>query len=199
MAAPPILLDPTELAPVPVLRFSVAEYQELVRSGALPEEPRHELLEGWITSKMTRNPPHEVAVSLANLLLIRLFGDAWHVRVQSAVATADSQPEPDLAVVRGRARDYLDRHPGPGDVALVIEVADSSLARDRGLKARVYARAGIPNYWIVNLVDRHVEVYSEPTDQATYARIETIDPDGAIHLAIDDVEVGPIAARDLLP
>jgi Uma2 family endonuclease len=199
MAAPPILLDPTELAPVPVLRFSVAEYQELVRSGAFPEEPRHELLEGWITSKMTRNPPHEVAVSLAARLLIRLFGDAWEVRVQSAVVTVDSQPEPDLAVARGQARDYLDRHPGPADVPLVIEVADSSLARDRGLKARVYARAGIPNYWIVNLVDRHVEVYSEPTDQATYARIETIGPDGAIHLAIDGAEIGPIAARDLLP
>jgi Uma2 family endonuclease len=121
------------------------------------------------------------------------------VRVRSAVATADSQPEPDLAVARGQARDYLDRHPGPADVPLVIEVADSSLARDRGLKARVYARAGIPNYWIVNLVDRHVEVYSEPTDQATYARIETIGPDGAIRLVIDDAEVGPIAARDLLP
>ena len=199
MAAPPLLLDPAELAPVPVMRFSVAEYQDMIRSGILPEEPRHELLEGWITPKMTRDPPHEVAIAIANPLLIRLFGGDWHVRVQSAITTADSQPEPDLAVARGRARDFLEHHPGPGEVPLVIEVADSSPVRDRGLKARVYARAGIPNYWIINLVDRVVEVHSEPTDQATYARVENVGPDGAIRLAIDGVEIGPIPARDLLP
>ena len=199
MAAPPLLLDPAELAPVPVMRFTVAEYESLIRSGALPEEPRHELLEGWITLKMTRNPPHEVAIALATPLLVRLFGGAWHVRVQSAITTADSQPEPDLAVARGQARDFLERHPGPTEVPLVIEVADSSLARDRGLKARVYARAGIPNYWIVNLVDRVVEVHSEPTDQANFARIEAVGPDGVIRLAIDGVEIGPIPVRDLLP
>ncbi len=199
MAAPPIVLDPTELAPVPVLRFSVAENQELIRSGAFPEEPRHELLEGWITAKMTKSPAHEVAIDqIQEILRARLPG-GFRLRIQSAVDTVDSQPEPDLAVARGQARDYLDRHPGPADVPLVIEVADSSLARDRGLKARVYARAGITNYWIVNLVDRQIEVYTEPTDQATYARVETVGPDGAIRMVINGAEVGPIAARDLLP
>ena len=199
MAAPSLLFDPAELAPVPVMRFSVAEYEDMIRAGVLPEEPRHELLEGWITPKMTRNPPHEVAIAIANPLLMRLFGGAWHVRVQSAITTIDSQPEPDLAVARGQARDFLERHPGPGEVPLVIEVSDSSLARDRGLKARIYARAGIPNYWIINLVDRVIEVHTEPTDQATYARIETVAPEGAILLTIDGVEIGPIPARDLLP
>jgi Uma2 family endonuclease len=194
-------LDPTELAPVPVLRFTVAEYEALVRSGAFPEHPRHELLEGWITPKMTKSPPHEVAISLANRLLIRLLGEGWEVRVQSAITTGDSQPEPDLALARGGARSYLDRHPGPGEVPLVIEVADSSLARDRGLKARVYARAGIPHYWIVNLADRRVEAHTSPGGAASpaYSRVESIGPDGVLPLVLDNVEVGPIAVRDLLP
>lgn len=199
MAAPPHLLDPAELAPVPVMRFTVAEYESLIRSGTLPEKPRHELLEGWITPKMTKSPAHEVAIDqIQETLRARLPGGC-RLRIQSAITTADSQPEPDLAVARGQARDFLERHPGPEEVPLVIEVADSSLARDRGLKAHVYARAGIPNYWIVNLVDRVVKVHSEPTDQATYARIETVGPEGVIRLAIHGVEIGPISARDLLP
>ncbi|WP_165075852.1 Uma2 family endonuclease [Paludisphaera rhizosphaerae] len=199
MAAPPLLLDPAELAPVPVMRFTVAEYESLIRSGALPEEPRHELLEGWITPKRCGGPAHAVAIALATPLLIHVLESVWRVSVKSAITTADSQPEPDLAVARGQARDFLERHPGPKEVPLVIEVADSSLPRDRGLKARVYARAGIPNYWIVNLVDRVVEVHSDPTDQATYAHIEAVGPDGAIRLAIDGVEISPIPVRDLLP
>ena len=74
-----------------------------------------------------------------------------------------NEPEPDLCVVRGESDDYTDRHPGPGDIALIVEVAESSLSRDRGEKGENYGRAGIPVYWIVNLVDRRLEVYSNPT------------------------------------
>jgi Uma2 family endonuclease len=195
-------LDPTELAPVPVLRFTVAEYEALVRSGAFPEEPRHELLEGWITPKMTKSPLHEAAIDQIQETLRAHLPPGWRLRIQSAITTGDSQPEPDLALARGDARTYLDRHPGPGEVPLVIEVADSSLARDRGLKARVYARAGIPHYWIVNLADRQVEVHTSPTGTATtaaYSRVESIRPEGVIPLMLDGAEVGPFRARNLLP
>lgn len=194
--------DPAEMPPEPVHRFTPAEYRELTRLGILTEDDDQELLEGWIIPKMSKNPPHEVAIGLANRLFLRLLPDGWDVRIQSAIATADSEPEPDLAVVRGTARDYRERHPGPADIALVIEVADSSLPRDRGLKARVYARAGLPVYWIVNLIDRTVEIHTEPAADAprpAYGRVATVGPDGTIPLVLDGLEVARIAARDLLP
>jgi Uma2 family endonuclease len=80
--------------------------------------------------------------------------------VQNVLLTQDSAPEPDIAIVRGVPRDYMNRHQAAGDVALIIEVADSSLDRDR-LKARIYARAGVPVFWIVNLIENQIEVYSE--------------------------------------
>ena len=153
----------------PMRPFSVREYERMIETGVLGEDDPVELLEGWIVFKMTRNPPHDVAVALASELLIRLLPAGWHVRSQSAITTPDSVPEPDLAVVRGNQRDYAARHPGPADVALAIEVADTSLGRDRSDKARVYARGGIPAYWIVNLIDGVVEVYTDPSGPASGA------------------------------
>ena len=103
---------------------------------------------------------HAAAVQLAQKALERVYGDGFAVRVQMPLAIdPDSEPEPDLAVVRGGPRDYRDAH--PRDAVLVIEVADTSLAHDRGRKKEVYARCGIPAYWIVNLVDEGVEVYDD--------------------------------------
>ena len=153
-----------EPPPVPVRRFSVDEYHRLIRDGYFDDRERIELLEGWIVPKMTKNPAHDVAIDLGQEVLRGVVPGGWRVRGQSAVTTKDSEPEPDLAVVRGQVRDYRDRHPGPGDMALVVEVADSSLSRDRGLKLRIYAKAGVPVYWIVNLVDGLVEVYTEPDE-----------------------------------
>ena len=90
----------------------------------------------------------------------------WYVRIQAPITLSDGEPEPDLALVRGDRRDYLQHHPGPGDVVLVVEVADTSLARDRGIKKQTYAHAGIPAYWIVNLLERQIEVYTEPSGAA---------------------------------
>jgi Uma2 family endonuclease len=135
----------------------------MIQAGILREDDPVELLEGWIVCKMTRNPPHDVAVALAGAMLIRLLPHGWHVRQQSAITTDDSEPEPDVAVVRGDARRYRGRHPGPSDVVAVMEVADTSLTRDRIDKASIYGRAGVPVYWIVNLSEGKVEVYSDPT------------------------------------
>ncbi len=112
-------LDPFEPPPRPVLRFTVETYHRMIREG-LFDDDACELLEGWIVPKMTRNPPHDVAIGLAQDALQGRIPEGWHLRAQSALTTAESEPEPDLAIVRGRRRDYLDRHPGPDDDVPII-------------------------------------------------------------------------------
>src|SRR5262249_10736519 len=125
-----------------------------------------ELLEGWMVEKMPKNPPHSVATGLLADALAELLPAGWYVICQEPITTNDSEPEPDLAIVRGKRRDYVDNHPAPDDIGLVVEVADTTLTRDRGVKKRLYARAGIGIYWIINIVDRCVEVYVDPTGPA---------------------------------
>jgi Uma2 family endonuclease len=192
-----------QIPPVPVRRFTVAEYHRMILAGVLGPDDRVELLEGWIIPKMPRNPPHDAVLSLIlNRVLALRLPAGWFARGRSAITTADSEPEPDLAVVRGNERDYLARHPGPADMALVVEVADATLGRDRTLKARLYAAAAIPTYWIVNLVDRQVEVYVDPTGPGpapAYRQRRDYPATDRVPLAIDGRDLGPIAVVDMLP
>jgi Uma2 family endonuclease len=121
---------------------------------------------------------------------------------QEPVTTVDSEPEPDVAVIRGLREKYVDRHPGPEDIGLLVEVADTSLERDRGWKKRIYAAAEIPVYWIVNLVERHVEVFTGPSgpgDRPDFGACEIFLPGDRISVVLDGNEVGRIAVDDLLP
>ncbi|HEU4753780.1 MAG TPA: Uma2 family endonuclease, partial [Armatimonadota bacterium] len=161
-----------------------------------------ELLEGWLILKMSKSPLHSAVADLLRLALEAAVPAGFFVRTQEPVTTADSEPEPDGVVIRGDRRDFLTRHPGPGEIALVVEVADTSLRRDHSLKLRVYARAGIPTYWIVNLVDRRVEVYTAPggpgedpgyTDRRDYSQAE------AIPLTLDAETTRSIPVTHLLP
>src|SRR5437870_4817315 len=138
----------------------------MARAGILDEDAPVEQLEGWLVQKMTKYPRHSVATTLARRALERLLPDGWYFASQEPITTSESEPEPDLMIVRGEPRDYLRRHPGGKDVALVVEVADSSLRQDRGTKKRIYARAGIVIYWILNLSSRVVEVYTGPVTTA---------------------------------
>jgi Uma2 family endonuclease len=166
IAVPP----PFESAPSdwPVHRISVGQYHRLTKSGVFTEDDNIELLEGWIISKMAKNPPQDSRVMWTQETLRRLLPPGWHCRNQCSLDTTDSVPEPDVCVVRGDILDFEDRHPAGDDVALVVEVADSTLAGDR-LKRRVYSRAGIPTYWIVNLVDSRLEVFTDPRDTGSAA------------------------------
>jgi len=187
--------------PFPVRRFTVEEYHRMGRAGVLTEEDRVELLEGWIVSKTIRNPKHGATVGLVEAAIKERLSPEWIVRLQSAITTAESEPEPDLAVARGPVRRYLDRHPAPGDVALVVEVADTSLSRDR-MKRRLYAAAAIPAYWIVNLVDGCVEVHTSPVQREqewSYADQLVLRDDEEIPLIIDGQQLASIPAKDLLP
>src|SRR5262245_28451011 len=138
-------------------RFTVDEYHRLIRGGILTEDDNLELIEGYLVHKMSRSPPHNGTLRKVEKRLSRLLPAGWEVCIQSGITLADSEPEPDLAVVREDPAEYITRHPGPADIGLVIEVADSSLPSDRSDKARIYARAGIAVYWIVNVSDRQIE------------------------------------------
>ena len=190
-----------DLAPLPVYRFSVQQYRRLGELCVLTEDDDVELLEGWIVRKMNHNPRHDAAVDLADDAIRAHLPPGWRVRIQSAVTTADSEPEPDLAIVRGSARQYSQQHPQPNDIALIIEVADSSLPRDR-FKCRLYGRAKVSSYWIINLVDSLVEAYTEPSaldEPPSYRRRVDYRPDQTVPLLIQGQEVAQIPVRDLLP
>ena len=142
-------------------RWTRREYAKLIDRGILDEDDPIELLDGLLLVKEPHSSSHRTAVVLVARALERAFGDGWFVQVQSPIGLdVRSEPEPDVSVVRGSPRDYTDAHPTRPD--LVVEVALSGLAIARGRKTTAYARAGIADYWIVNLVDRVLEVHREP-------------------------------------
>lgn len=174
----------------------------MIDQGYFAADERSELLEGWIVAKMPRNPPHDAHVSLGRRVLDRRLPPRWHVRVQCAVTTVDSEPELDLAIISGVEEDYFTRHPGKDDVALVIEVSSTTLNDDRVVMGRIYARAGLPVYWIINLGDRQVEVYSEPgvlASTAAYGRRVDYRPGQSIPLRVGGAEIAPVPVSELLP
>ena len=182
--------------------LSVDQYHAMIHAGILTDDDPVELLEGWLVAKMPKNPPHRAVTRLIRQVLERLVPAEWYVDSQEPITTDDSEPEPDVVVVRGETRHYLDRHPGPNDVGLVIEVADTTLQRDRGFKKRLYARAGIPVYWIVNLSDNQCEVYTEPSGpepQPDYRQRQDYGASDVIPVVLAGVEVGRIAVQELLP
>lgn len=159
----------------PFRRFSVAEYEQISRAGILTEDDSVELLEGLIVQKMTKHPPHDGMIDLLVQLLARQLPLNWYPRAQNVLITDDSAPEPDVVVVRGEPRLYMQHHPTAADAALVIEVADSSLLRDRR-KRKIYARAGIPKYWIIDLNSSRIEMFAQPaTAAAEYEQKDVVD------------------------
>jgi Uma2 family endonuclease len=183
-------------------RLSLDQYRAMAREDILTTDDRVELLEGWLIVKMTKKPPHEIAKGLTQDFLIASKPPGWFVAIEGPAGTLDSEPEPDLMVVRGARRDYQEGAPGPHQIALVVEVAYSSLAEDRSRKKRIYARSGFPLYWLINLIDHRIEVYTEPTgpiEEPDYRLHRDYGPADEIPLVIEGREVGRIAVRDLLP
>jgi Uma2 family endonuclease len=182
-------------------RLSVAQYHRMAEAGILKEGEKVELLEGLLVGKMTVNPPHATAITKVLRALFPRVGEGWLVRMQLPVTTAESEPEPDFAVVAGMVERYAGSHPGPADVSLVIEVADASLDQDRTDKQRIYARARIPVYWIVNLPGAQVEEYTQPRAgrNPAYRRRRDYTPAESIPLVLAGQSAGSIAVRDLLP
>ncbi len=158
-----------------------------------------ELINGLLVTKRTKKPAHSVAARAVAEALAGLIPDGYFVTREDPIRVGGaSQPEPDPAVVRGRSRDYAQRHPDAAQVALVVEVAESSLNLDRSEKLRAYAAGGIPVYWIVNLVDGRLEVYENP-ESGTYKNARILDPSETVAVVIDGRELGADPVADLLP
>jgi hypothetical protein len=191
---------PAESAPL-CFRFSVEQYEKMLETGILTSEDRVELIEGLVVQKITQLPPHAAAIDYALDALRPLLPEGWRLREQKPIKLSDSEPEPDLVVLRGPLRLYEKRHPRPADIAVVIEVADTTLEGDRRDKGRVYARARLAVYWIINLPDRQVEVYTEPRSGRSpgYRRRTDYGIDTKAPLTIEGDEVGEVAVEGLLP
>jgi Uma2 family endonuclease len=185
----------------PLYRLTVEQYHRMIAAGVLKEGAKVELIEGLLVQKMTRSPRHEVSLSRITRRLARLLPDEWLLRVQSAVTLRRSEPEPDVTIARGPEDRYARRHPGPRDIVLLIEVAESSLQEDRTTQATIYADARIPEYWIVNTVHNQVEVYTGPRGgrAPAYRQRRDYGPDDEIPLVLEGQEITRLRVRDLLP
>ncbi len=182
-------------------RLNVDQYHDMARKGILVDGAPIELLEGLLVKKMTISPPHRRATRRVRLALEGVAPSGCYVDAPSPITLQQSEPEPDVVVVRGADGDYADRHPGPQDLLLVVEVADSSLRRDQGFKKVIYAKAAIPVYWIVNLIDRRVETYSDPTgavEEPDYRVHRDFGEADHVPVVIEGREVGKILVRDVL-
>lgn len=183
-------------------RWTRAEYDRLIERGVFGPGDRIELIDGLLVVAEPQSSYHYTAIGLVVRALTRAFGEGWTIRSQGPLALDDtSEPEPDVAVVRGDLRDYVAAH--PADPVLVVEVTLTTLTLDRRHKSSLYARAGRPEYWIVNLVDRVLEVRRDPAPSRTapygwdYRVVEILRPgDDASPLAIPTAR---IAVADLLP
>lgn len=186
--------------PFPIARFSVEQYHRMIESGAFTEDDRVELIEGWVVQQVAKGPGHEYAVGQGEDLLRARVPAGWHVRNQAPITLTSSEPEPDLTIVRGDRGLYRHRHPAPSEVALVFEVSDTSLDTDR-LKGKTYGSAGIAEYWIINLVDRCIEVYARPdaASELGYASHKIFRANEAIALHIAGQDLGTLAVIALLP
>lgn len=200
------MMSPVEsVAAIPndlILRLSIEQYHAIIQAGILTDDDSVELLEGWLVFKMPKNPPHRVTTRLVRTALENILPRGWYVDSQEPITLSNSEPEPDIVVVRGDTRQYLDRHPGAEDIALIIEVSDTTLQRDRTVKKQIYARAGIAIYWIVNLVEEQVEVYSQPlveVEQPDYSQRLDFGRSAVIPIIIEGIEIGAIAVDALLP
>lgn len=181
-------------------RWTTAEYYALSDAGAFDDE-RVELLDGEIWTLPAHGTPHFSAVRRAVIFLSEVFETGFDFRQQAPMTLEDgTEPEPDVLVVAGSWKDYEGHHPVPAEVRLLIEVSDATLRKDRGEKLRTYARAGITDYWIVNLVNRRLEVYRDPTptdDSYGYKNILSLfDGDSIAPLSAPNSKV---AVADLFP
>jgi Uma2 family endonuclease len=185
------LVDATET----LYRLTVEEYEQI--AGFLDDD-RVELIDGYMVKKMVKNPPHVVACARVVAVLGRIATAGWHTRPGEPIRIGRrTEPEPDVALARGSIDDYESAHPEPADIALVVEVSDTTVAKDRR-RRRTYGPAGIPIYWIVNLATRRVEVYTGPSPDGYAQRVDYA-PGEFIPLVIDGQIIGQVPVDEILP
>ena len=153
--------------------FTVGEYYRMAEADILTEEDRVELVAGQIVAMSPIGSRHAACVKRLNLLLGKMVGDSVLIGVQDPIALdAYSAPEPDLVLLRPRADFYAEAHPSATDVLLAVEVADTSVDYDRDVKLPLYAQAGLPEVWLIDLQTNRIEVYARPQDNSSQQRVE---------------------------
>jgi len=180
--------------------FNVDEFYRMLDLEFFPDEARVGLWEGRVYQEMAKNHPHSFSWARLNAALFPLLPAGWSLWAECSVTISpDKAPLPDMLVLRGGLEVYRGHRPEADDVALLIEVADTSLKIDTGTKLKAYARAAIPVYWVVNLKDGLIHVYSEPIPpEERYASMLTIDLDGTIPFILDGQHVAMIPAASIL-
>ncbi len=180
-------------------RFTVNQYERMAEMGILTEDDRVELIDGIVVTKMAKGPAHVWATKRAGDRLESLLKGGFSLRREApARIPALNEPEPDLLVARGDDAIYLVRHPEPHEIALIVEVSDTTYRYDRDQKYPAFAGAGIPVYWIVNLGERCIEVYTDPSPEG-FATRRNYRPGDAIPVEIDGQPLGEIAVNEILP
>ena len=194
----PIVSPPPGLAPLAPRRFTVDEFERIIASGSLNEPKKVELIDGYVVTKMAKIAEHGFSTKEILKGLERLLPPGWTSRQEQPVRIPPyDEPEPDITIVRGSDADYRHRIPEAGEVGLLVEVSRTNVTADRE-QGNIYGRAGIPVYWIVNLVDRHVEVYTNP-GPAGYSSRQDFASGGRVPVVIDGRLAGEIAVDDILP
>jgi Uma2 family endonuclease len=184
---------------LPLHRITVDEYERIGTSGAL-DSARVELIDGYMVDKTPKKPAHIYATKATYQALDSRLPPGWTWQKEEPVRIPHfDEPEPDVSVLRGSGADYRDRIPTPDDVGMLVEVSETSLKQDRGEKRSAYARAGIPVYWIVNLVDRHIEVYTRPTRDGRYRSRKDYKPGQQVPIVLDGRPLRPIPVADIVP
>jgi len=192
-----------------IVPLTIEQYHQMIDQGIVPEDSTIELLRGVLVRKdrsvigedpMGHSPLHKLVVALLTALAARINSDRQHLQIQlPVICPPNGEPEPDASIIRGTPRHYLDRLPGPGDVTCVIEVAHSSLERDREDKSPGYAAAGIGQYVIINLQNMTVEVYEEPDAAGQqYRKRATLERGATVELKSPEGIVA-VEVRDILP
>ncbi len=184
-------------------RLSVRQYLKMIAAGVFPPETHAELLGGILVQPMTKGDSHNYTLLAFPIVLRDIIPQEWLVAEEISLRLGPkSRPEPDVMVLQGPVPRYKGQPPTPQDVALVVEVAESSYRYDRGHKWKRYAAAQIPVYWIINIKKRQIEVYRDPAGievNAEYRTAEVYGEDGTVPVLIAGAEVGRVAVRDILP
>lgn len=179
------------LEPTALKHWTVQDYHRMSEFGILASDERTELINGQIVLMAAKGTPHVLALRLLAKVLDALLDESpVFVSTQDPIQLNDfSEPEPDLAVVRGTELDYADRHPRPEDLCLVVEVADSTLKQDCEIKDKVYAQAKIADYWVVDLKNRQFHVFRDPTPTGYTSHLILTEPHQVSPLAFPDLSI----------
>lgn len=194
--------SPPERSRRKLYRVTVDQYLKMIEAGVFDRRGNVELLGGVLVATMIKKPPHNFGVASLSELLRRFIPLEWLIREEkSLVLSTQSRPEPDILIARGPHTLYRGRDPEAREAAIVVEVASSTYFEDRGQKWRLYAEAKIPSYWIVNIPQRRIEVYTEPTGlgkAAAYQQSTIYDEAAEVPVVIDGQERGRLVVRDVL-